>query len=280
MRIEKITYLDVLANIGNVISLDISVVSTGWVKVTKQDGKVKVEEGTYKIKAKKGIGRVMEFWGFLSELCGEDVWDAVYVEDVIAGENFETTRGLIELNSVIDIMKYKEEVHITEIKKIGNGKWKKWLRELSGYEGEIRSEETKQKVRNCLSLLEYPMEGKAQDICDAMGILMGVGYTEQLQGQVDSSAEVDIRKGWNIARVVSPLESVVKLDIRGKKQKFYLLVNQEINRRKREGEEWDTIYCVLVSVRDLGRWGVKLGVDTLREREVELCIRKKGSAVK
>ena len=76
-------------------------------------------------------------------MLGETYFPVVFVEDVIAGTNFKTTKGLIQLNTIVDDLKEYGLVSVGEIKRIDNKVWKKYLKMASNYKSDIKKEEDK-----------------------------------------------------------------------------------------------------------------------------------------
>ena len=115
-ELKKLEYTDFLKLEPTFLSLDISVRSTGWVKSLNGE----VTWGTLTLKSEDELGRRKEFREFLIEILGKDYYPVIFIEDVIAGTNFKTTKGLIQLNSIIDDLKEYNLVSVGEIKRIDN----------------------------------------------------------------------------------------------------------------------------------------------------------------
>lgn len=175
MDFAELNYKDFLKLEPTFISLDISVRSTGWVKSINGN----VEYGTYTLKAQDEMGRRKEFKEFLINLIADNKIPVVFVEDVIAGTNFLTTKGLIQLNSIVDDLKEYGLIDVEKIKRIDNKKWKKYLKSASNYDGDIKKEEDKQLIRNCMNCLGFN-ENIKQDIYDALGMAIAVIYRDNI----------------------------------------------------------------------------------------------------
>lgn len=226
MEINKITYLDYLKLEPTFLSLDISVRSTGWVLCL--NGEVKY--GTYSIESQDELGRRREFREFLIDLIGKNHIPVVIVEDVIAGTNFKTTKGLIQLNSIIDDLNEYNLVSVGEIKRIDNKKWKKYLKSASNYDGDIKKEEDKILIKNCMIELGFS-ESVKQDIYDAMGMAVAVIYRDKFLNEVsktDTVLKKDLKRGYTIKQ----------FEVLDKKSDKYLEKLKEKYNRDIENIDW------------------------------------------
>lgn len=168
------TYDSLLNMVGDFVSLDISVQSTGWVH--KRSGIVTM--GTYKLKTSSNRERRYEFGEFLKGLLGDTPYDFIVIEDVIEGCNFETTRILTELNIVVEDIMHFGLIPETKVYRMSNMVWKKDLRYLCGAE-KIIGVNDKEKIRFMLSQMNFNTDVK-QDICDAMGLTLAWIYEHKL----------------------------------------------------------------------------------------------------
>lgn len=196
MKFGKLSYLDFLKLEPTFLSLDISVRSTGWVLSVNGE----IQTGTKSLQNEDELGRRKEFKEFLLELIGDLHIPVVIIEDVIAGTNFKTTKGLIQLNSIIDDLKEYDLVSVGEIKRIDNKKWKKYLKQASNYVGDIKKEEDKVLIRNCLNELGFDSKIK-QDIYDALGMAVGVIFRDKILQEKSKTDEVlkkDLKRGYTI----------------------------------------------------------------------------------
>lgn len=196
MKIDSLNYIDFLKLEPTFISLDISVRSTGWVKSLNGN----IEYGTYTIKSVDETDRRKEFREFLINLIGKEKIPVVFVEDVIAGTNFLTTKGLIQLNTIVDDLKEYGILDIDKIKRIDNKKWKKYLKSACNYEGDIKKEEDKQLIKNCLNQIGFN-ENVKQDIYDAIGIAVSVIYRDNIlkeEPKINTVLKKDLKSGYSI----------------------------------------------------------------------------------
>lgn len=235
MKFGKLSYLDFLKLEPTFLSLDISVRSTGW--VLSVNGEIK--SGIKSLQNEDELGRRKEFKEFLLELIGDLHIPVVIIEDVIAGTNFKTTKGLIQLNSIIDDLKEYDLVSVDEIKRIDNKKWKRYLKQASNYVGDIKKEEDKELIRNCLNELGFDLKIK-QDIYDALGMAVAVIFRDKIlqeKSKTDAVLKKDLKRGYTIKQFDG---MSVKSDKYIKKvQDKY---NREIEEIDWSGESRDILY--------------------------------------
>ena len=139
MEINKVTYTDVLSNIGNFVSLDISIRSTGWVRYV--DGVLTC--GFKTLQSTDDTERRQEFRRFLKRIFGDETFEYVMVEDVYGGNNFKTVKGLLQLNSLVDDLIADDLIKVKSLIRLDNGTWKRHLRELCNYSAKITKERDK-----------------------------------------------------------------------------------------------------------------------------------------
>lgn len=159
---------ELFSRYSSFMAFDISVKSTGWCKYAD----AVLSYGSFGLKSDSELGRRMEFRDNAIKLIGDATYDFIGIEDVIGGCNFETTKILIQLNSIIDDLAYLGNIRQTKIERIGNGVWKKYLKTLADYRG-IVAGHAKDDIVSCLNKLGFSQDG-VQDIYDAVGIAVGV----------------------------------------------------------------------------------------------------------
>lgn len=186
------------------VALDISVNSTGFVIYDITDAGTSLRYGTYKIKAKDDRERRKEYREFLLWLLGGKGYDYIVIEDVIFGNNFETTKALIQLNVVVeDLIDFKLLPDIPVIR-LGNTVWKKSLYQLANIEqpNKLYGTDDKECIRIALKLLKFELpENTPQDIYDAMGIVLayiGIKHSETKisEQQTIQKIHTDLHKGY------------------------------------------------------------------------------------
>ena len=272
IEFKKLEYSDFLKYEPTFLSLDISVRSTGWVKSVNGE----VTWGTKTLEAEDELGRRKEFREFLISMLGETHFPVVFVEDVIAGTNFKTTKGLIQLNTIVDDLKEYGLVSVGEIKRIDNKVWKKYLKMASNYDGDIKKEDEKQLITNCMKELGFNFKIK-QDIYDAMGIAVAVIYRDKVlkdKPKVETVLKKDLKTGYLIKQFENKdkkyekaLESLKdkygreleEIDWSAESRDILYLFKQKINKDKVDNK----IYIIYVNNMKLGVLALtkKLSVD-------------------
>ncbi len=261
IEFKKLEYTDFLKYEPTFLSLDISVRSTGWVKSVNGE----VTWGTKTLESQDELGRRKEFREFLMSILGETYFPVVFIEDVIAGTNFKTTKGLIQLNTIVDDLKEYGLVSVGEIKRIDNKIWKKYLKQASNYIGDIKKEDDKQLIVNCMNEIGFNFKIK-QDIYDAMGIAIAVIYRDNVlkdKPKVDTVLKKDLKTGFIIKQFVEKdnkfdkaLKSLVdkyereveNLDWSAESRDILYLFKQKINKDKTD----NMIYIIKVNNMKLG----------------------------
>lgn len=272
IEFKKLEYSDFLKYEPTFLSLDISVRSTGWVKSVNGE----VTWGTKTLEAEDELGRRKEFREFLISMLGKTHFPVVFVEDVIAGTNFKTTKGLIQLNTIVDDLKEYGLVSVGEIKRIDNKVWKKYLKMASNYDGDIKKEDEKQLITNCMKELGFNFKIK-QDIYDAMGIAVAVIYRDKVlkdKPKVETVLKKDLKTGYVIKQFENKdkkyekaLESlkdkygreIEEIDWSAESRDILYLFKQKINKDKVDNK----IYIIYVNNMKLGVLALtkKLSVD-------------------
>lgn len=162
-------YIDIFSKYERFMSFDISVHSTGW---CKWDSGI-LTFGSFGLASRGDLERRMEFREKVIELIGTDNYQFISIEDVIGGCNFETTKSLIQLNTIIDDLNYWGIIKSDRIDRISNTVWKKRLRELVGGNGvSAYIGDVKEEIKRNLNTLGFYQDG-VQDIYDAVGIAVG-----------------------------------------------------------------------------------------------------------
>lgn len=260
-ELKKLEYTDFLKLEPTFLSLDISVRSTGWVKSLNGE----VTWGTLTLKSEDELGRRKEFREFLIEILGKDYYPVIFIEDVIAGTNFKTTKGLIQLNSIIDDLKEYNLVSVGEIKRIDNKVWKKYLKKACNYDGDIKKEEDKQLIKNCMNEIGFSFNVK-QDIYDAMGMAIALIYRDNILKDKPKSKTVlkkDLRHGFLIKQYLNKdkkfdksLENIIKKYNRNVEELDWSLEAHDIlylfkQKISKDGID-DKIYVIKVNNMKLG----------------------------
>ena len=272
IEFKKLDYTDFLKYEPTFLSLDISVRSTGWVKSVNGE----ITWGTKTLESQDELGRRKEFREFLISMLGETYFPVVFVEDVIAGTNFKTTKGLIQLNTIVDDLKEYGLVSVGEIKRIDNKVWKKFLKMASNYDGDVKKEDEKQLITNCMKEIGFNYKIK-QDIYDAMGIAVAVIYRDKIlkdKPKTENVLKKDLKTGFVIKqfedkdkkyeKALQTLKTkygreIEEIDWSEESRDILYLFKQKINKDKIDNK----IYIIRVNNMKLGVLALtkKLSVD-------------------
>jgi hypothetical protein len=120
----------------------------------------------------------------LSEVVKGRYFEHCIIEDVYGGENFDTTRKLLALNTVIDELIFEHTCTVNKFYRWNEPQWSKEARSIYKQRGKLKS---KIETQGLLEYLEYdfylqhkddkPAKKKEiffEDICDATAMLLGV----------------------------------------------------------------------------------------------------------
>ena len=136
----------------------------------------------------------------LSEIVRGRYFEHCIIEDVYAGENFDTVRKLLALNTVIDELIFERVLTINKFYRWNEPKWSKATRIIYKQKGRLKS---KFETQGLLEYLEYdfllehkddkPAKKKEiffEDICDATAMLLAVVANESMLVNVVNSANI------------------------------------------------------------------------------------------
>jgi hypothetical protein len=136
----------------------------------------------------------------LSEIVKGRHFEYAIIEDVYGGENFDTTRKLLALNTVIDELIFENVCTVGKFKRWNEPTWMKACRTLYKQRGKLKS---KLEVQGILEYLEWdfylehkddkPAKKKEiffEDICDSCGMLLGIVAQELMDLNVAKASTV------------------------------------------------------------------------------------------
>ena len=283
--LKSVTYDMVIAKVNSFISLDISVNSTGWVR---KRGDM-VETGIYHLNATEELARRIEFENFLVNLFGDYEYDRVFVEDVIMGCNFATTKILVLLNVCVDDLMRYDRIKKAPITRVGNTVWKKYLRLLSSQQ--ICGQQQKDMIVEIMNSIGFKAD--VQDIYDAMGIAVSTIYSEQaeIDGELKNSladgvhkVRNDISKGFTIVECKGyddMQERALKLKGRTKREvinitydaRYKNVVDQMKAVIATSGDD-KALYCIYAPINRIGAMCITKGFDITKDELYFIAYRK------
>lgn len=236
--VESITIENLLGCIDSGIGLDIAKNHTGI--CVYENGEIKTYgfeienydkedcHAEYKMRA--------EFKEKLENIVSGKTFEYCVVEDVYGGDNFDTVRKLLALNTVIDELICTGVCKVEKFYRVQSTKWVSMLRKIYKPKGNLRSKVLTQEVLEYLGyqfLLDNKNKSESQkkkmyfeDICDATGMLCGVVFTEKADIKVDKAKPIkmsDIKMyyvqdlgdcfGTKDNRVINAVVHAVDLDL-------------------------------------------------------------------
>lgn len=272
-EIEKPTVRSLLSAFESAISLDISKNSTGvclWEGGDYRLFRIDIET-PYNSKDPLSEARMRkEFRGYLETLTGGRKFEVGVVENVFGGENFETTRILLSLNTVLDEMILDRVCSIERYFKRENSAWKKWFRLLTNVGKGLNH---KYEIQEIMRFLEFDfflenehlrptdkLDIGFQDKLDATGLLCALSL--ELNSNIKTTTRRKVRLSDLKFGFVSDVEEFDYMD----EDIFSEYPIKEVNLgRKDIGsqfkdifsiQERNCIYYMLVPNERLGNFGV------------------------
>lgn len=196
-------------------------------------------------------------------------FDIIAIENAIQGQNFDTVRKLILLNSVIDKIIAEGNVTCNYFRRLENTEWKKWLRTLKPGKKVMQD---KAEIEDILDYLGYHLvedyrhekqsvkdkEGY-QDKLDAVGVLVGAGLERQKIGDTKikpkkrKKLRVEVYKSKEDISINHNLSELTQINLGGDLNASVKTFFKELN----EDEEDLKFYMVKDS---LGTLGITIGV--------------------
>lgn len=136
----------------------------------------------------------------LSEIVQGRYFEHCIIEDVYAGENFDTVRKLLALNTVVDELIFDHVFTINKFYRWNEPKWSKATRSIYKQKGRLKS---KLETQGLLEYLEYdfllehkddkPAKKKEiffEDICDATAMLLAVVANESMLVNIVNNSSI------------------------------------------------------------------------------------------
>lgn len=193
--VEKPSVISILSQIKSGIALDISKRSTGvciWYDNQLEIYSIHLQaDRDIKSNALAEEEMRREFRKRLQEIIKDRNFEYGAVENVFGGENFDTVRKLLALNTVLDGMILDGVVKIQNYYKMSNKEWKRYFRSIYKLGG---APTDKYEIQEIMRYLEYPFflehendsekekeELGFQDILDATGILVSLSLREKTE---------------------------------------------------------------------------------------------------
>ncbi len=176
-----VNIIDMLKLIPSGIGLDIAKKHTGifiWDGTSFHEYSLVVGEDYDKDDPFAEYRMRREFKSKLGEIVKGKFFARCIVENVYGGQNFDTVRKLLALNTVIDELIFDNVCGVDKFYRWEEAKWLKYARQLYKQREKLNP---KVEIKGILDSLGYSYEGEcAEDIRDAAGMLLGVIVSEML----------------------------------------------------------------------------------------------------
>ena len=269
---DKVSVLSLLSQIKSGVSLDISKRSTGvalWENGELKNYRVWIDLDYDKSNPYSEAKMRLEFKGYLVELLGGKELEVAVVENVFGGDNFDTVRKLLALNTVLDELALTGVVKVGRMFKLDNQTWKSWLRKLHKV-GKAPTD--KYEIEQIMLSLgfEFALEhcNDKQSVKDEIGyqdILDATGQLCALSLMLNSNVKADKPRSLGMRNIeVDYIEDIVELDYMDddiyskfpiKDVSLTSTIEKTILETVSLGEDY--IYAMEVDRRMLGTFGVK-----------------------
>lgn len=272
IEMDSLTVESILSSIQTGIGLDISKNHTGiciW-----ENGEVKLygfklneyDSSDYHAEYRMRL----DFKNRLKEIVKGKHFDLCVVEDVYGGDNFDTTRKLLALNTVIDELIFDGVCSCDEFIRWQSSKWLSGFRMIHKVKGKLKSKFETQAILGYLNFGFYlqtkdlseseKCEIFFEDKCDATAMLCGVIMKKNSDISVTKRSVVkmaDIKMvyieymedSYNISDKRIQDDGFVSVSLTGRN------VENSILRLVKENP--DLVYCAYLPVSKLGSFGLK-----------------------
>lgn len=291
LDITKPTVESILSCIKSGIGLDIAKNHTGiciWEDNEVKTYGFKLEEydksdyfAEYRMRAnfKKKLKEIVQGKHF--EFC--------IVEDVYGGDNFDTTRKLLALNTVMDELIFDGVCTVNNFVRWSATKWMSYFRMIYRQKGKLKSKVETQGILEYLNF-DFYMKNKDlsekekkdiffEDICDATAMLCGMIMKQNTDLNLAKSISVKLSDVKML--YIESLEDIYSIRDKRVQEEGYVYI--DINTRALEKNiinavksNPDVVLCTYLPVSKLGRFGIQHKFEFFESGEGYLIFYKKG----
>ena len=206
IKVEKPTVRNILPTLGSGLSLDIAKNHSGVCMY--KDGKITqvgFELNKYDNSDYHGDYRMrLDLKNRLKELVGGMQFDYVIVEDVYGGENYDTVRKLLVLQTVIDELIFEGTIECKHFYRWLKTKWFKYFKEYYPARKYLKSKIATQEILEYLEDSFYLSNNNIsdrekekiyfEDICDATAMLCGLAlYISKTDTEDDKERKITMK---------------------------------------------------------------------------------------
>lgn len=205
MILEKLTVLNIFKTIKSGIGLDISKNHTGvviWNGSSIETYGFAIDEydksdyfAEYKMRR--------DFKCRLTQIVKDRTFEYCIVEDVYSGENFDTVRKLLALQTVMDELIFEHVCVVDNFVRMLQVEWSKYTRQIYKQNGRLKSKIETQALLEYLDF-EFYMKHKDdserikkdiffEDICDACAMLIGLIMKMKLENSVKKTQSLKLK---------------------------------------------------------------------------------------
>lgn len=230
-----------------------------------------------------------DFKSKLTEIINGRSFEHCIVEDVYGGDNFDTVRKLLALNTVIDDLILDGVCHVDNFYRWSESQWLSCARTLYKQTGKLRS---KVEIQGILEYLGYDFLARNQDLseadkkaifyedkCDACGMLLGVVASKlnniEKKAKPKSVPMSDIKMLWLEGDELyntgdAKIDSSTWIDIQFNYTDIEAGIKAEVALHPHD------VMCVEIPTSKLGRFGMKYGLEYYEGKGYLLFYNKKG----
>lgn len=214
------------------------------------------------------------------------------IEDVFGGENFDTVRKLLALQTVIDELIFEHVLFVDTFFRWNEPKWSALTRSIYKQRGRLKSKVETQGILEYLEdefVLEHKADSESrkrelfyEDICDATGILLGVVAHEIMQ--VNIARAPSLKLSQLKLYYMEDLEDTYGHRDRRVREEGFISVDLDYRALERSillqaAQHPDDVLCALLPSSKLGVFGAKHGFTFYDSEESYLLfyVKKGGS---
>lgn len=214
------------------------------------------------------------------------------IEDVFGGENFDTVRKLLALQTVIDELIFDHDLFVDTFFRWNEPKWSSLTRTIYKQRGRLKSKVETQGILEYLEdefVLEHHEDTPStkreifyEDICDATGILLAVVAAEIMQVNIAKASYLKLSQVKMY--YINDLEDTYGHKDRRIREEGFISVDLDYRNLERSiclqaAQHPDDVLCALLPSSKLGVFGMKNGLQFYDSEESYLLFyAKKGGS--
>lgn len=213
-----------------------------------------------------------QFKNKLSEIVNGISVEYCVIEDVYGGENFDTVRKLLALQTVIDELIFEHVLTVGTFFRWNEPKWAALTRTIYKQRGRLKSKIETQGILKYLEdefYLEHEGDSEAkkkelffEDICDATGILLAVVASEIMKINVERSSSLKLSQIKMV--YIENLEDTYGIKDRRIREEGFIAVDLDYRALERSivlqaSQHPNDVLCAFLPSSKLGVFGVKQG---------------------